>query len=246
VFRVEVIQVRPRWFDVEIDWTDGRRGMPVPTVPQWHSQFLSMVTPPQAQPFGAFTGTDLLQVMATSLAQGLATQAVTSTVRDVLRERREAEAKREVDEAIARWKRESSRAQEPGDPAAEPALVPDGAATKRLADLDQHQHRHVDGRLPALGTLEQHAGAPAEPSLRTDCVPDQRVRIGNRDVGHLRTRDRGRRRAVVSRGAATQPALTSRSKTPSASSSWSDARLPASVNGSSRRSSSSCLTRSSR
>jgi hypothetical protein len=106
VFRVEVIQIRPRWFDTEIDWTDGRRGMPVPTVPQWHSQFLSMVTPPQALPFGAFTGVDLLQVMATSLAQALATKGVAKGVSEAMRERREEDARREVDEAIDRWMRE--------------------------------------------------------------------------------------------------------------------------------------------
>jgi hypothetical protein len=111
LFRIEVIEVRPRWFDVEIDWTEGRRGLPTPRTPVWHSEFLGMVTPREAQSFGAFTGTDLLQVMATSLVQGLATQAVTSTVRNVLRERREAEAKREVDEAIARWKREREAAE---------------------------------------------------------------------------------------------------------------------------------------
>jgi hypothetical protein len=113
VFRVEVIQLRPRWFDTEIDWTDGRRGMPVPTVPQWHSQFLSMVTPPQALPFGAFTGVDLLQVMATSLAQALATKGVAKGVSEAMRERREEDARREVDEAIDRWMRERGTA---GDP----------------------------------------------------------------------------------------------------------------------------------
>jgi hypothetical protein len=110
VFRVETIQIRPRWFDAEIDWTDGRRGMPVPTVPQWHSEFLSMVTPPQAQPFGAYTGVDLLQVMATSLAQALATNAVARGVRDAMRERREEDARREVDEAIERWMRDRGAA----------------------------------------------------------------------------------------------------------------------------------------
>jgi hypothetical protein len=123
LFRIEVIELRPRWFDVEIDWTDGRRGLPTPSTPAWHGQFLGMVTPREAQAFGAFTGTDLLQVMATSLVQGLATQAVTSTVRNVLRERREAEARREVDEAIARWKRErEAAAQEDADP--EPPAIP--------------------------------------------------------------------------------------------------------------------------
>jgi hypothetical protein len=125
IFRVHIVGQRQRWLG-DFDWlgtADGRR--PPVGVP-WHDQFLSMVTPQQAQSFGAFEGTDLLQVMATSLAQGLAIETVVGAIKTAIRERREREAKAEVDAAIAAWKkeREAAAAAERADTAGSDAHPP--------------------------------------------------------------------------------------------------------------------------
>ena len=112
VFRLEVVERRPEW-QIEIDWLGTRDGAPVPFGYPWHDQFLAMVTPPEARAFGAFTGTDLLQILATSLAQGLVTTAVTGKIKSALRERRQREAREEVDAAIEAWRREREAAGKP-------------------------------------------------------------------------------------------------------------------------------------
>jgi len=76
----------------------------------WHDQFLNMTTPPEARSFGAFEGTDLLQVMATSLVQRLATETVVGAIKAAFRDRRERQAKEEVDAAIEAWKKEREAA----------------------------------------------------------------------------------------------------------------------------------------
>jgi hypothetical protein len=108
-FRVQIYGQRQRWLG-DIDWlgtADGRR--PPVGVP-WHDQFLNMVTPEQARSFGAFEGTDLLQVMATSFLQGFATETVVGAIKGAIRDRRERQAKEEVDAAIAAWKKEREAA----------------------------------------------------------------------------------------------------------------------------------------
>jgi hypothetical protein len=121
VFRLEVVERRPEW-QIEIDWLGTRDGAPVPFGYPWHDQFLAMVTPPEARAFGAFTGTDLLQILATSLAQGLVTTAVTGKIKSALRERRQREAREEVDAAIEAWRRERETAGE--RPQAQPPPSP--------------------------------------------------------------------------------------------------------------------------
>jgi hypothetical protein len=115
-FRVQIFGERPRWL-ADIDWLGAADGRKLPVGAPWHDQFLNMVTPAEARSFGAFEGTDLLQVMATSLAQGLATQAVVGAINSAIRERRERRAKEEVDAAIAAWKkeREAAAAKESAD-----------------------------------------------------------------------------------------------------------------------------------
>jgi hypothetical protein len=119
IFRVEIVGRKPRWLP-EIDWLGYQERIgPTPQIPSIHDQFLARVTPPEARSFGAFEGTDLLQVAITSFLQGVATQAVTKKVRDAARKRREEAAKREVDEAIAAWllerqREEAAKEQKPG------------------------------------------------------------------------------------------------------------------------------------
>ena len=109
VFRLEVVERRPEW-QIDIDWLGTRDGAPVPYGYPWHDQFLAMVTPPEARAFGAFTGTDLLQILATSLAQGLITTAVAEKITSAIKERRAREAREEVDAAIDAWRREREAA----------------------------------------------------------------------------------------------------------------------------------------
>jgi hypothetical protein len=104
VFQIEVIQKRPEWLG-EIDWLENERNVPHPTRPAWHDEFLAMTTPPQARLYGQSNNLDLLQLVATSVVQAALTDALVSKVRSARAARREAEARREVDEAIAAWKK---------------------------------------------------------------------------------------------------------------------------------------------
>jgi hypothetical protein len=108
-FRVQIVGQRQIWLG-DIDWLGTADGHKAPSGVPWHDQFLNMTTPPQARSFGAFEGTDLLQVMATSLVQGLATETVAGAIKAAIRERRERQAKEEVDAAIAAWKKEREAA----------------------------------------------------------------------------------------------------------------------------------------
>jgi hypothetical protein len=77
---------------------------PAPWGGMTHAEFLTMVTPPQARAFGASTNGDLLQVLATSLLGGYAIQgasALIGKVPDLIRQGREAAARREVQQALA-------------------------------------------------------------------------------------------------------------------------------------------------
>ena len=111
LFRVEIVAPRPpRWLE-SIDWTGTRdRIGPTPQIPSLHQQFIARVTPPEAQLFGAFEGAELFQVAVTSLLQGLAARKVVDKTKDVLRERKEEEARKEVDEAIERWRKQLEQA----------------------------------------------------------------------------------------------------------------------------------------
>ena len=108
-FRVQIYGQRQRWLG-EIDWLGTADGRKPPVGVPWHDQFLNMTTPPEARSFGAFEGTDLLQVMATSLVQRLATETVVGAIKAAFRDRRERQAKEEVDAAIEAWKKEREAA----------------------------------------------------------------------------------------------------------------------------------------
>jgi hypothetical protein len=106
VFRAEVVQKRSDWFR-DIDWLGSDVRLPPATAPQWHNEFLNMVTPPEARPYSqALTQNELLQITATSIVQALVTQSLVPKVKAAAQRRREAEARREVDDAIASWKLE--------------------------------------------------------------------------------------------------------------------------------------------
>jgi hypothetical protein len=104
IFQLEVIENRPEWVG-EIDWLGNEPNVPHPTRPAWHDEFLAMTTPPQARLYGQSNNLDLLQLVATSVVQAALTNAIVGKVRSSAAARREAEAKREVDEAIAAWKK---------------------------------------------------------------------------------------------------------------------------------------------
>jgi hypothetical protein len=101
VYRVEVEGQLPKFTDF---LAEGERlGGPVAWGGLTHNEFLSMVTPKQAQPYGAFTNGDLLQVLATSFLTGLAFQgaakgggALVQGVRGAIRSRQERAAREEV------------------------------------------------------------------------------------------------------------------------------------------------------
>src|SRR5690606_684967 len=102
VFRVEIIERRPRTFElpdpVHIPW-DSR-----PSARGWHNEFLTMVTPEVARPYSPMlTTSEKLQIAGTSLSSlgviELATAAV-HRLREARQRAREAEAREEVDEAL--------------------------------------------------------------------------------------------------------------------------------------------------
>jgi hypothetical protein len=120
IFSVEVIQKRPDYWVGEIDWLGNERNVPHPTRPAWHDEFLAMTTPPQARLYGQSNDLDLLQLVATSVVQAALTEALVGKVKSAVKARREAEARREVDEAIAAWKKAREAQQRPEAPSDQP------------------------------------------------------------------------------------------------------------------------------
>lgn len=105
IFRAEIIERQPKWLGA-INWLGDRPLPPAPTMPAWHNEFLNMVTPPQARMWGQSRDGELLQLAATSIVQALVTQALVSKVRHAAADRRAAEARDEVDAALAAWQRQ--------------------------------------------------------------------------------------------------------------------------------------------
>jgi hypothetical protein len=92
-----------------IDLRDLSRG-PVSTASVTHREFLSMVTPSEARPFASSVNGDLLQVLATSFATGLALSSLSQVVdafKDGRRKRESARAREEVRWVLAEleWRR---------------------------------------------------------------------------------------------------------------------------------------------
>lgn len=78
------------------DWTFG----PAPAQGMSHREFLDLVTPQYARPYASSVNGDLVQLLATSFATAYALQSGSNAVRSWLKARREAEAKREVEETL--------------------------------------------------------------------------------------------------------------------------------------------------
>jgi hypothetical protein len=97
-FHVTTSERRPTSFDL----TDDTKPLHEPPTwnAGWHNEFLTMVTPPEFRMWQAFTNTNLLQISATSLAAAVAEKAL-APIRDWRRDAREAQARDEVDRALA-------------------------------------------------------------------------------------------------------------------------------------------------
>ncbi len=124
MFRLGIIERRDKWFS-EIEWLpEEDRRLPAPSGTAWNREFLEMVTPPTARPFGQSTGWDLLQLMSTSLVEGLTTKSLAQKIKTASARHRAAEASAEVDAAIEAWKAEQ---QHPVGPPS--SKVPNGAVS---------------------------------------------------------------------------------------------------------------------
>ena len=120
MFRLDIVERRPKWFSA-IEWLpEEDRRLPMPSGPAWHREFLTMVTPETARPFGQSTGWDLLQLTATRLVEGMTTKSLAQKIRAASARHRAAEARAEVDAAIAAWKAEREAGTE--------STAPDGAS----------------------------------------------------------------------------------------------------------------------
>jgi hypothetical protein len=105
VFRSGVTEHRPRSFDLPNLFAEPKaarvwqRG--------WHDEFVNMVTPPEFRQWQAFSGTNLAQVAATSLAQALMARGIRAAA-DAASAAREAAARRTVNAALASFYAASS------------------------------------------------------------------------------------------------------------------------------------------
>jgi len=92
---------------------------PAPTTSLTHREFLALVSPPQTQSFGAFDGSELVQVVATQMLFSLGTNMVLKAIDSIKEGRRAAErerARREVQavvDALARRAAQSPDARKP-------------------------------------------------------------------------------------------------------------------------------------
>ena len=116
-----------------IQWLpEADRRLPTPYGTAWNREFLDMVTPQTARPFGQSTGWDLLQLMSTSLVEGLTTKSLAQKIKASAARRRAAEAHAEVDAAIDAWRSEQNAPRPspavPAGPAPE-SSAPDNAAS---------------------------------------------------------------------------------------------------------------------
>jgi hypothetical protein len=116
MFRTEVIETRPKWLG-DIEWLpEHDPKLPVPSGPASHREFLTMVTPQQVRPFGHVKNLDLLELVAASFAQGVATSMLAGTIKRAVERRRAASARAEVDAAIEAWKQEREQTARPVPP----------------------------------------------------------------------------------------------------------------------------------
>jgi hypothetical protein len=122
MFRIDIVERRAKWFN-EIEWLpETDRRLPVPSGTAWHREFMDMVTPQTARPFGQVTGWDLLQLSATSLVEGMTTKSLAQKIKAASARRRAAEASAEVDAAIAAWKDERAAGKKEPRPGGAPPV----------------------------------------------------------------------------------------------------------------------------
>jgi hypothetical protein len=100
-----------------------------PAIPggRHHKEFLDLVTPPQARPYGAFQNGDLVQVVATSMANALLMSAAVHGVKQALAAARKARAARirgEVERELKAVQDAAARAAAAERPSAPPVPQP--------------------------------------------------------------------------------------------------------------------------
>jgi hypothetical protein len=98
VFRIEVFGRKPTLEDIlgERFWIG-----PTPYGGMTHREFLDMVTPKEAQPFGAFTGGHLVAQAALTLVEQWGLKAAIKKYREALTNNEREAARKEVMEALA-------------------------------------------------------------------------------------------------------------------------------------------------
>ncbi len=98
VFRLEVFGRKPTLEDIlgEKFWIG-----PTPYGGMTHQEFLDMVTPPEARPYGGFTGGHLLAEVGLTLAEQWALKQAIRKFRDAREEHEREAARKEVMEALA-------------------------------------------------------------------------------------------------------------------------------------------------
>jgi hypothetical protein len=105
VYRVEIRERRPRYWDLEADFTFPEE--PRTSTTRWHDEFLAMVTPPEARLYSPMlTGSEIATISATSLAFAGAAELVKSGFKEWRTSRknaRERAARKEVDAAMLEW-----------------------------------------------------------------------------------------------------------------------------------------------
>ncbi len=97
-FRSGTTERRPGYFDLAEPVALSKQ--PPVWNAGWHNEFLAMVTPPEFRTWQAFTNSDLLQVSATSMGAALFGKGL-AAVSDWRQTAREAQAREEVDRALA-------------------------------------------------------------------------------------------------------------------------------------------------
>jgi len=101
VFSITIEGRLPRFVDFIGEETLFRG--PAPTTSMTHREFLALVSPPQTQSFGAFDGSELVQVVATQMLFSLGTNMVLKAVDSIKEGRKAAErerARREVQAVV--------------------------------------------------------------------------------------------------------------------------------------------------
>lgn len=157
VFRVEVEGQLPRFADFI-----GRDESLVGTTPfgsMTHSDFVSMVTPPQARSFGAFTNGDLLQVLGTSLAAAFAINGAVRTA-DAFKSwwsGREVKSAREEIKVVVDAAAERQRIEE--------------AARQRAAEAEADRLAAIEAERKALAAPREPGRAGREPDLGPSIAP---------------------------------------------------------------------------